>query len=80
MNDRIPRSQGDHVLVDVKAKPSGGLRPALTPTPGAVRWQRAGRRPKGDPQIQVSTVSGDCRFVDPLRVADHRDSPTLLLA
>jgi hypothetical protein len=61
MNDRIPRSQGDHVLVDVKAKPSGGLRPALTPTPGAVRWQRAGRRPKGDPQIQVSTVSGDCR-------------------
>jgi hypothetical protein len=62
MNDRIPRSQGDHVLVDVKAKPSGGLRPALTPTPGAVRWQRAGRRPKGDPQIQVSTVSGDCRF------------------
>jgi hypothetical protein len=63
MNDRIPRSQGDHVLVDVKAKPSGGLRPALTPTPGAVRWQRAGRRPKGDPQIQVSTVSGDCRCV-----------------
>jgi len=61
MNDRIPRSQGDHVLVDVKAKPSGGLRPALTPTPGAVRWQRAGRRAKGDPQIQVSTVSGDCR-------------------
>jgi hypothetical protein len=66
MNDRIPRSQGDHVLVDVKAKPSGGLRPALTPTPGAVRWQRAGRRPKGDPQIQVSTVSGDCR--DPVGV------------
>ena len=23
MNDRIPRSQGDHVLVDVKAKPCG---------------------------------------------------------
>jgi hypothetical protein len=71
MNDRIPRSQGDHVLVDVKAKPSGGLRPALTPTPGAVRWQRAGRRPKGDPQIQVSTVSGDCRGSDQGWVTGH---------
>jgi hypothetical protein len=63
MNDRIPHSQGDHVLVDVKAKPSGwAYGPALTPTPGAVRWQGAGRRPQGDRQIQVSTVPGDCRI------------------
>jgi len=51
MNDRIPHSERDHVLVDVKAKPSGGLRPALTPTPGAACEPRAGRRPTEDPQI-----------------------------
>jgi hypothetical protein len=35
MNDRIPHTESDLVLVDIKAKPlRGGLRPALTPTPG----------------------------------------------
>ena len=46
MNDRIPHAEPDHVLVDVKAKAFGGLRPALTPTPGAVPEQRAGCRPQ----------------------------------
>ena len=50
--------KGDHLLVDVKAKPSGGLRPALTPTPGTVRWQRAGRRPKGDSQFRSLRSQG----------------------
>jgi hypothetical protein len=60
MNDRIPRTERDHVLVDVKAKPSG-LRPALTPTPGAAPERRAGRRPQETHKNQVSTVSGDGR-------------------
>jgi hypothetical protein len=34
MNDRIPRSQGDHVLVDVKAKPSGWPTASLDPDSG----------------------------------------------
>jgi len=46
VNDRIPHAEPDHVLVDVKAKAFGGLRPALTPTPGAVPEQRAGCRPQ----------------------------------
>jgi hypothetical protein len=44
VNDRISHAEPDHVLVDVKAKAFGGLRPALTPTPGAVPEQRAGCR------------------------------------
>jgi hypothetical protein len=46
VNDRISHAEPDHVLVDVKAKAFGGLRPALTPTPGAVPEQRAGCRPQ----------------------------------
>src|SRR4051794_1926636 len=42
---QIPRTERDHVLVDVKANAFGGLRPALTPTPGAVPERRAGYRP-----------------------------------
>jgi hypothetical protein len=35
MNDRIPHTESDLVLVDIKTQPlRGGLRPALTPTPG----------------------------------------------
>ena len=51
MNDRIPRSKDDHVLVDVKAKPFGGLRPALTPTPGAVPSNERDAGQVRDPQI-----------------------------
>jgi hypothetical protein len=29
-----------------RPSPPGGLRPPLTPTPGAARWQGAGRRPR----------------------------------
>lgn len=34
MNDRIPHTKRDHVLVDVKAKPSGWPRPSLDPDSG----------------------------------------------
>jgi hypothetical protein len=34
MNDRIPRGQRDHVLVDVKAKPSGWPTASLDPDSG----------------------------------------------
>jgi hypothetical protein len=59
--DRLPRTQHDRVLADVKAKPSGW--PAASPDPGSGRGPRAA---SGSPQhtiqqIQVSTVSGDCR-------------------
>jgi len=53
MNDHIPLTERDHVLIDVKAKPSGGLRPALTPTPGA-----ALRATSGTPANRRSTISG----------------------
>ena len=45
MNDRIPRTERDHVLVGVKATPSEW--PTATPTPGAVPARRAGSRPTG---------------------------------
>jgi len=61
MNDRIPRSQGDHVLVDVKAKPCGWPTASLDPDSGRGPKARSGTPTQGDPQIQVSTVSGDCR-------------------
>lgn len=67
MNDPIPHTECDHVLIDVKAKPSGwAFGPALTPTPGAAGQQQAGCRPEtADPQIQVSTGPGDCRQTIP---------------
>lgn len=34
MNDRIPRTERDHVLVDVKAKPSGWPTASLDPDSG----------------------------------------------
>jgi hypothetical protein len=42
MNDRIPRSQGDHVLVDVKAKPSGWPTASLDPDSGRGPMARSG--------------------------------------
>lgn len=48
-----------------RPRPSGGLRPALTPAAGnAERTLRGRPRNRRSPQNQVSTVSGDCR---PLR-------------
>ena len=63
MNDRIPRTECDRVLVDGKAQPAGWPTARLTPPPGAVPGRRAGRRPPRDPQFQVSTVPGDCRQI-----------------
>jgi hypothetical protein len=61
MNDRIPCSQRDHVLVDVKAKPSGWPTASLDPDSGRGPMARSGTPAHGDPQIQVSTVLGDCQ-------------------
>lgn len=61
MNDRIPRSQADHVLVDVKARPSGWPTASLDPDSGRGPMARSGTPAREIPQIQVSTVSGDCR-------------------
>lgn len=61
MNDRIPRTECDHVLVDVKAKPSGWPTASLDPGSGRGPMARSGTPAKEDPQIQVSTLSGDCR-------------------
>ena len=44
-----------------RPRPPGGLRPALTPTPGDRRRARSGARRARIHKIQVSTVSGDCR-------------------
>jgi hypothetical protein len=61
MNDRIPRTKSDHVLVDVKAKPSGWPTASLDPDSGRGPRAASGMPAKEDPQIQISTVSGDCR-------------------
>lgn len=62
MNDRIPRTECDHVLVDVKAKPSGWPTASLDPDSGRGPQATSGIRAAGEPQNQVSTVSGDCRM------------------
>ena len=62
MNDRIPRTQRDRVLLDVKAKPSGGLRPALTPTAGAVPKQRAAARCAESSKIRSLRFQGIAGF------------------
>jgi hypothetical protein len=63
MNDRIPRTERDHVLVDVKAKPSGWPTASLDPDSGRGPQATSGTpaRPENQ-QFQVSTVSGDCRM------------------
>jgi hypothetical protein len=61
MNDRIPRTECDHVLVDVKAKPSGWPTASLDPDSGRGPQATSGTPAPRDPQFQVSTVPGDCR-------------------
>ena len=62
MNDRIPHSQRDHVLIDVKARPSRWPTASLDPDSG-----RGPQPTSGMPacsrihKSQVSTLSGDCR-------------------
>jgi hypothetical protein len=48
MNDRIPHPERDHVLVDVKAKPSGWPRASLDPNSGRGPRQRSGVPATGD--------------------------------
>jgi hypothetical protein len=63
MNDRIPRSQRDHVLVDVKAQPSGWPTASLDPDSGRGPKARSGMPAYNRiHNSQVSTVSGDCRY------------------
>jgi hypothetical protein len=61
MNDRIPRTECDHVLIDVKAKPSGWPTASLDPDSGRGPQATSGTPAPRDPQFQVSTVPGDCR-------------------
>jgi hypothetical protein len=65
MNDRIPRTECDHVLIDVKAKPSGWPTASLDPDSGRGPQATSGTPAPRDPQFQVSTVPGDCRRKDP---------------
>jgi hypothetical protein len=64
MNDRIPHTESDLVLADVKAKPSGWPPASLDPDSG-----RAPQPASGTPahnqnnKSQVSTVSGDCQLI-----------------
>jgi hypothetical protein len=61
MNDRIPHSQRDHVLVDVKATPSGWPPASLDPDSGRGPWATSGTPGLHEiHNFQVSTVSGDC--------------------
>ena len=46
MNDQIPRTECDHVLVDVKAKPSGWPSASLDPDSGRRRTATSGRQAK----------------------------------
>ena len=53
-----------------RPSPAGGLRPALTPTPGGAAVAPVGNGPKEDQQTkirltEVSTVWGDCRKYHP---------------
>lgn len=53
MNNRIPRTERDHVLLDVKAKPSGWPTANLDPDSG-----RGPRATSGTPAPEESTISG----------------------
>jgi hypothetical protein len=61
MNNRTPRNERDHVLVDVKAKPSGWPMASLDPDSGRGPRATSGMPAHEIRQNQVSTVSGDCR-------------------
>ena len=63
MNDRLPRTEPDLVLAGVKAKPSGWPPASLDPDSGRGPQAASGSRPTTNQQIQVSTVSGDCRIL-----------------
>jgi hypothetical protein len=84
MNNGLPRIEHDHVLTGVKAKPFGW--PAASPDPGSGRGPTAasGSPLSKHPQIQVSTVSGDCQDHGPRRRrhddggAETRTVPTRL--
>ena len=65
MNDRVPRTECDHVLVDVKAKPSGWPTASLDHDSGRGLLATSGTPARRDPQFQVSTLSGDCRIGEP---------------
>ena len=54
MNDRIPRTKSDHVLVDVKAKPSGWPTASLDPDSGRSPQATSGMQA----QTRRSTKSG----------------------
>ena len=64
MNDRIPRTKRDHVLVDVKATPFGWPTASLDPDSGRGPRATSGIPAPQDPQFQASTESGDCRDHD----------------
>ena len=62
MNDRLPRTPSlTSSSPASRPSPPGGLRPALTPTPGELPSQPAGEANPNN-KSQVSTVSGDCRL------------------
>jgi hypothetical protein len=67
MNDRIPHTESDLVLVDVKAKPSGWPPASLDPDSGRVPQATSGKPANNrNNKFQVSTVSGDCRLAPPV--------------
>lgn len=58
MNTRPPRASSMTTSSPgSRPRPSGGLRPALTPAPGAVPWQRAGA-----PAVRASNKFRSLRF------------------
>jgi hypothetical protein len=58
MNDRIPRTERDHVLVDVKAKPLGWPTASLDPDSGRGPEPGAGRRPQEIHKIKSLRFQG----------------------
>jgi hypothetical protein len=56
MNDRIPHTESDLVLVDVKAKPSGWPPASLDPDSGELPSQPAGAGQQ--PKQQFSSLYG----------------------
>ena len=74
MNDQIPRTDRDHVLIDVKAKPSGGPTASLEPDSGRDPRQGSGSGPakpeipglyglRGLPQVDITGARCACQRV-----------------
>ncbi len=61
MTDRLPRTESDPALADVKAKPCGWPTASLDPGSGRGPTTRSGSRPTQIHNFKVSTVSGDCQ-------------------